>query len=151
MELLKSIFAQIGINKTFYVQFALVAVVYYFLSKFMFRPILTILVTRKHKVLGLKRMADEALTEAERANEGFSEKWKEYEIKGEAIKNETYERAAKDSKDRVKEANRKAHLVIEEKRQQMKTRLKDIDALLDKDVSAISESISDKLVGGGRK
>jgi F-type H+-transporting ATPase subunit b len=151
MELLKSIFAQIGINKTFYVQFALVVVVYYFLSKFMFRPILTILITRKHKIQGLKRMADDTLTEAEKVNDDFSEQWAKYEVKADTLRNEINERATKEAKDTIKEANKKAHGVIEEKRQQMKIRLKDMDTLLDKELNVISENIKDKLLGGGRK
>ncbi|MEI6079804.1 MAG: ATP synthase F0 subunit B [bacterium] len=150
MELLRSIFAQLGINKTFYVQFALVIVVYVFLSKVLFRPILTILVTRKHKVFGLKRMADEAITDAERMTEDFSKKWDVYEVQARNIKNEIHEKNSKTAKQIIKEASIAADKIVEDKRQESLSQIKGIEDALSKDIVSLSENATVKLIGGGK-
>ncbi|MCX6112283.1 MAG: ATP synthase F0 subunit B [Proteobacteria bacterium] len=150
MELLRSIFAQIGINKTFYVQFVLIVVVYVFLSKMLFKPVLTILVTRKHKTLGLRKMAEDALMESDTSSEEFSKEWNIYEQKAKAIRNEGYEKNSKQTNEIIKEANRKAMQILGKRRSETATQIKDIEARLDKDVSQISDFAEKKLIGGGR-
>ena len=150
MELLRSIFAQLGINKTFYVQFALVIVVYIFLSKVLFRPILTILVTRKHKIFGLRRMADEAITDSERITEDFSKKWDVYEVQARNIKNEIHEKNSKAAKQIIKEASMAADKIVEDKRKETLSQVKRIEDVLSKDVASLSENAVIKLIGGGK-
>jgi len=150
MELLQSIFAQIGINKTVYIQFVLVVIVCLFLSRMLFRPVMMILIARKHKTSGLRKMAEDTIMDAERADEEFSEKWNKYEDKARVIKNQTHEKSSKQANDIIKEANKKATQLLEKKRSETALQMKNIEAILEKDVSVISNSAERKLIGGGR-
>jgi F-type H+-transporting ATPase subunit b len=148
MKLLMSIFAQIGINRTFYIQFVLVFVVYFFLSKFMFRPLLMILISRKHKTNGLRRMGEDVLMETDKIQEEYNEKWKTYEDEAYRIRDKINENTSKQCKNLIKEANKKAARVIEDRRTQIAVDMSDIEKKLEKDIPAFSEDISNKLIGG---
>ena len=150
MELLRSIFAQIGINKTVYIQFLLVVIVCLFLSKMLFKPVMMILIARKHKTLGLRKMAEDTVMDAEKADEEFSKKWNEYEDKARGIKNQTYEKSSKQANDMIKDANKRATQILEKKRDETALQMKNIEAVLDKDISGISDSAEKKLIDGGR-
>ena len=150
MELLRSIFAQIGINRTVYIQFLLVMIVSLFLSRMLFRPVMMILITRKHKTSGLKKMAEDTIMEAERADQEFSEKWNEYENKARVIKSQIHEKSSKQTNEIIKEANKKAVQILEKKRDEITAQMKDIEAILDKDIAKMSDSAERKLIGGGR-
>ena len=150
MELLRSIFAQIGINKTVYIQFLLVVVVCLFLSRMLFRPVMMILIARKHKTLGLRKMAEDTIMDSERAEEEFSEKWNKYEDQARVIKSQVHEKNSKQANDIIKEANKKASQIVEKKRDEISIQMKDIEAILDKDIGVMSDSAEKKLIGGGK-
>ena len=103
MALLQSILSQLGVNKTFFLQFALVVIAYIFLSRFLFKPVLNMLVLRSYKVEGLKRSADTMVFEHDRLLKEYRTKWHQYEVK-----------AKKESDEIISEAKSKAESMIEE-------------------------------------
>ena len=65
MELIKSILGQLGVNSTFYYQFALVVLTYFVFSNLVLKPLLKILSLRKEKTKGYKELSENLLKEKE--------------------------------------------------------------------------------------
>lgn len=147
MELLRSIFAQIGINKTVYLQLILVAVVYFFLSKMLFKPILAILVSRRENTVIRKRKADEALMDSDKINEEFSSKWTAYEIEAKKIRDDASDKAQKEAKEIIKDASKKADLIVNDKKANILKSVNEVKQQLNKDLGRLSGNIEDKLIG----
>ena len=147
MELLRSIFTQIGINKTVYLQFILVVVVYFFLSKMLFNPILAILVSRRENTVIRRRKADEALMDSDKINEEFSSKWTEYEIKAKKIRNEINDTAQKEAKEIIRAASKKADLIIDDKKAKILKSVNEVKQQLDSERASLSSNIEEKLIG----
>lgn len=147
MELLRSIFAQIGINKTVYLQFILVVMVYFFLSKMLFEPILAILVSRRENTVIRRRKADEALMDSDKINEEFLSKWTEYEIKAKKIRNEINDKAQKEAKDIIRAASKKADLIIDDKKAKILKSVNEVKQQLDSERASLSSNIEEKLIG----
>ncbi|MEI6092071.1 MAG: ATP synthase F0 subunit B [bacterium] len=149
MELLRSIFAQIGINNTFYLQFILVVVVYFFMSKMLFKPILAIFVSRRESTLGLRRKAEEALMDEDKINEAFLLKWNEYETEAKNIRDLITEKAQKEAKSIMRDASKKADIIINDKKTEISQSFNEVKQQLNKELGPISDSIKNKLIGRG--
>ncbi|HOW17371.1 MAG TPA: hypothetical protein PK443_06610, partial [bacterium] len=79
MELINSIFEQLGINKTFYIQLFLVSVSVVVLSKFVFNRVLETLILRDEKTRLAKKEAEELVFEHDRIKKEYDIKWNDYE------------------------------------------------------------------------
>ena len=88
--------------------------------------------------------------DSERAEEEFSEKWNKYEDQARVIKSQVHEKNSKQANDIIKEANKKASQIVEKKRDEISIQMKDIEAILDKDIGVMSDSAEKKLIGGGK-
>lgn len=147
MELLKSIMSQLGVNHTFFFQFVLVVVAYVFLSRFLFKPVLASLLTRTHKVDGLKRQAEGLLIEHDKLEKEYKTQWRQYELKarlaGDKIITETKVKAQK----MIEESEHKASEHIKIKRQEITTATKKLSTELSNSSAQIEQMIETKLLG----
>jgi F0F1-type ATP synthase membrane subunit b/b' len=145
MELLKDIFAQLGINKTLYLQLLLVILVYFLLSRIIFRKILTILLIRKHQVSGMKNMAEMTLFDYDKLSREYTERWQKYEEEAERIKVGSHERSLIEANDLIRKANKETDVFLKEKRSETLKEIRRIEDSLTQDMEAMSKKLEQKL------
>lgn len=145
MELLSSIFDQLGINKTFFVQFTLVLISCFVLSKLVFSRVLNILVVRDDRTRGAKKSADELMFEYENTKRDYNAKWSVYQEKAEQIKRTKYEESRKKAEEIVKKKKEESEAFLELKRKEIVGLIGQEKDKLSKDSVAFVEKIKHKL------
>ncbi len=128
MELINSIFEQLGINKTFYIQLFLVSISVIVLSRFVFNRVLETLVLRDEKTRLAKKEAEELVFEHDRIKKEYDIKWNDYENRAKQI------RVSK-----IDEYKRKADADIRSSKEKM-------NELIEQDREAVREELSLELV-----
>ena len=124
MELINSIFEQLGINKTFYIQLFLVSVSVVVLSKFVFNRVLETLILRDEKTRLAKKEAEELVFEHDRIKKEYDIKWNDYENRAKQI------RVSK-----IDEYKRKADADIRSSKEKMNELLEQNRAVVQKELS----------------
>jgi len=124
MELINSIFEQLGINKTFYIQLFLVSVSVVVLSKFVFNRVLETLILRDEKTRLAKKEAEELVFEHDRIKKEYDIKWNDYENRAKQI------RISK-----IDEYKRKADADIRSSKEKMNELLEQNRAVVQKELS----------------
>lgn len=145
MELLKDIFDQLGIDNTVYLQLLLITLIYFLLSRIIFRKILTILLIRKHQVSGMRNMAEMTLFDYDKLSKEYTEKWQEYEDEAERIKVESHERSLIEANDLIRKANKETDVFLKEKREQALGEVIKIEEGLAQDIDLMSRRLEQKL------
>jgi F0F1-type ATP synthase membrane subunit b/b' len=124
MELINSIFEQLGINKTFYIQLFLVSISVIILSRFVFNRVLETLVLRDEKTRLAKKEAEELVFEYDRIKKEYDIKWNDYENRAKQI------RISK-----IDEYKRKADADIRSSKEKMNELLEQNRAVVQKELS----------------
>jgi len=116
MELLRTIMSQLGVNHTFFMQLTLAVIAYFFLSRFLFRPVLDILLVRNYNVEGLRISADTMLFEHDKIAREYKSKWTEYELKAKNAGEKIMLEARNDAEKIIDDAEAKAAEYLKSKR-----------------------------------
>jgi len=147
MGLLKSIMSQLGVNHTFFFQFALVVIAYLFLSRLLFKPVLASLLTRIYKVEGLKRAADSMLIEHDKLAKEHKVQWREYEAKAKSSRDKITSDAKLKAEQMIKDSEHKASEKIKVKRQEIIKEAEELSVELGRSSTQIEQMIKTKLLG----
>jgi len=147
MELLKSIMSQLGIDHTFFMQLVLVLVCYFFLSRFLFKPVLTILLLRAHRVDGVRRSADTMLFEHDKMIVNYKTKWREYELRAVEVSHKIVSEARSEAVKIIDDAESKANEYLKNKRQDIEKEAKKLSIELGHTSSEVEALIVTKLLG----
>ena len=147
MELLKSIMSQLGIDHTFFIQLMLVFICYLFLSRFLFKPVLTILLVRAHKVDGIRRSADTMLLEYDKTLVNYKAKWREYELRAVSASDEIISEARAEAVKMIKDAEGKSSEYLKNKRQDIEKEAEKLSIELGNTAPEIETLIVNKLLG----
>ncbi|MFH1222930.1 MAG: ATP synthase F0 subunit B [Pseudomonadota bacterium] len=141
MGMLQSVLSQIGIDRTFFYQLFLVICVYFVLSKFLFRPILKIMLIRRDKTEGLKKNANSILLESDRLKNEYDAVWSGYVKQANSEKQKIYAEANKKVSDIIKDSEQKSSVYIEGGREQIQ---QDVLAV-QKQLGAYSDEIKSRI------
>ena len=147
MELLKSIMSQLGIDHTFFIQFILVLIAYIFMSRFLFKPVLTILLVRTHKVDGIRMSADTMSFEYDKITSGYKVKWREYEIKAMESSDKIISEARAEAVRIINEGENKVTEYLSSKRQDIEVEATKLSVELGKSSTEVEKLIRFKLLG----
>jgi F0F1-type ATP synthase membrane subunit b/b' len=147
MELLKSILAQLGVNHTFFMQFALVVVVYIFFSRFLFKPILAVLLIRTHKVEGLRRSADAMFFEHDKITKDYKSQWREHELKAREASDKIISEARVKAESIIDEAEERASEYLKSKRHDISVEAEKLSLELGGSSKEIEKLIKTRLFG----
>lgn len=147
MELLKSILSQLGVNHTFFMQFTLIMICYFFLSRYLFKPVLTILLVREHKVDGIRMSADIMLFEHDKIAGEYKAKWRDYEIKARDSGDKIISKARLESEKIIDDAEGKAAEYLRSKRHDIEVEAEKLSVELGNSSAEIEKLIKTKLLG----
>ena len=147
MELLKSIISQLGVNHTFFMQFILVVVCYFFLSRFLFKPVLTILLVRAHKIDGIRRSADTMFFEHDKIVRDYKAKWRGYEIRGRESSDKIISEARSEAERIIDDSETKAAEYLRSKRHDIEMEAEKLSMELGNSSPEIEKLIRTKLLG----
>ena len=146
MEVIKSIFSELGINKTFFYQFILVVLAYIFLARGVFKPLLEILLLRKEKTLGKRKLADNVLHEFKEAHEEYDRQWKGYERKAFIQRADRHEEVRLRANAIIERAQKEARDFLIRRRIVIEDSFSSIRKELDKDIPEFTKDIRDRLI-----
>ncbi|MBN1114912.1 MAG: hypothetical protein JXA66_06190 [Oligoflexia bacterium] len=146
MELLRNILNQLGVNSSFFYQFALVVIVYMILSRAIFKPLLAILVTRREKTAGKKLKADELAAQTEKIQADYNRMWMELEDKAFAKRDEIHAEAAKEVKSILRQAYDEADSYISGQKSIIEKNMHGAETELDKYIPGLAENVRDALI-----
>lgn len=147
MELLRSILSQLGVNHTFFIQFVLVMICYFFLSRFLFKPVLTILLVRTHKVDGVRRSADTMFFEHDKIVRDYKAKWHEYEVRARESSDKIIAEARSGAEKIIDDAESKAAEYLRGKRHDIEMEAERLSVELGNSSTEIEKLIRTKLLG----
>jgi len=145
MELLNSIFSQLGINKTFFIQFALVLVSCAVLSKLLFNNVLATLILRDSKVKGARKDAGELMFEYDSAKKEYDSKWTVYQDKADQIKKNQYDESRKKVQNIVEKSKEESEVFLNAERSRIGKIIELEQGKLSKESPAFIKSIKNKL------
>ena len=146
MSLLQSIFSQLGINKTFFIQLVMVSICCIFMSKFVFDGLLNILVTRINRTRGAKKIADEHLFEYEMLKKEYEQEWSKYENVASEIKNSGYLAARIKAERILTESKQQAEKILGEARFKAETLYASEKSKILADAPGLIKAIREKLL-----
>ena len=147
MELLRSIISQLGVNHTFFMQFTLIMICYFFLSKFLFRPILTLLLVREHKVDGVRMSADTMFFEHDHIAKDYKAKWREYDVKARESADKVIYEARVEAEKMIDESEGKAAEYLKSKRHDIEMEAERLSVELGNSSTEIEKLIRTRLLG----
>jgi F0F1-type ATP synthase membrane subunit b/b' len=145
MELLKDILSQVGVDKTIYLQLILITLVYFLLSRIVFRKLLTILLVRKHQISGMKNMSEMTLFDYDKLSREYSDKWQKYEEEAERIRTENHDQSLIEANNIIRKANKDTDVYLKEKRSETLRQIIKIEAELEPDLELVSLKLEHKL------
>lgn len=146
MELLGSILAQLGINKTFFFQLVLVVISSYFLNKFVFKRVLATLVLRDDKVSGARKDAHNILFEYDNLKKEYNSKWVIYEQEAEQIKKASYQEARSKASALIKKSKSESESLLLKKREETNSIVGVERNELLKESNSLIKDISNKII-----
>jgi len=146
MGMLEMVLSQIGINKTFFFQFALVIVSYFILSRFLFRPILRIMINRGARTDDLKRKADELLLEYEKSDREYERRWSDYVKKADEEKQKIYSKTNTEVTGMIQGGDRQAHEYVMGSRLTIDKNMKTVKGQLNGFADEIKKDIKTRLL-----
>ncbi len=148
MELLRSIFDQLGINKTFFIQFVLVSISVIALSNLAFNKVLEILVLRDRKTRGAKKDSEEILFEYEDIKKEYDARWSVYQDKADDIRDRGYDDFKSKAEQVIRNSKEESSRYLELKRTEMEEVLDKERAKLEKESSELVGQIKEKIFEG---
>jgi len=145
MELINSIFEQLGINKTFYIQLFLVSVSVVVLSKFVFNRVLETLILRDEKTRLAKKEAEELVFEHDRIKKEYDIKWNDYENRAKQIRTSKIDEYKRKADAEVKSSKEKINELLEQNREAVQKELSLEVVKLNNKSRVLVDQIKDKL------
>ncbi len=145
MELINSIFEQLGINKTFYIQLFLVSVSVVVLSKFVFNRVLETLILRDEKTRLAKKEAEELVFEHDRIKKEYDIKWNDYENRAKQIRTSKIDEYKRRADAEVKSSKEKINELLEQNREAVQKELSLEVVKLNNKSKVLVDQIKDKL------
>ena len=143
MELL----ASLGINSTVLPQLIVFIIVYFILSRVVFRPYLQAFLKREESTVGSEENAEKLLQQAFELSEKLQEKSKAASLEQMTIYNEVRQEAQKDFDRIVSEARVEADKELEGLRSAIQSDVKKVRENMSTEASSVSEGIVGKLIG----
>ncbi len=123
MELINSIFEQLGINKTFYLQLFLVSISVIVLSRFVFNRVLETLVLRDEKTRLAKKEAEELVFEHDRIKKEYDIKWNDYENRAKQIRVSKIDEYKRKADADIRSSKEKMNELVEQNREAVQEEL----------------------------
>lgn len=147
METINQIFAQLGIDSTFFYLFGLMFVLHIVLSTTYLKPFQKLLHDRREKTEGVKRDAQRLVNEAEAKFEQYREKIKGINDKARGALREHEELARKEEIKILSDAATKAKASLQSIQRDLETQRKAAVEALAGDISGIATDIATKVLG----
>lgn len=147
MEALAQIAAQLGMDKSTYYLFGIVAVFYLVLSAVYLKPFQRLFHERKLKTAGVKKEAEQLKTQAEEAMNQYRARLKDISDQSRTILRELEEQARKEESAIVGEASVKAKASIQNTQKELDSQRKATVEALSAEIAGIATDIASKAMG----
>lgn len=137
----------LNLNVTLFIQLIVFLTFMWVLSRFLFKPILSIINERFEKTDGLKTQVLEMEEEIRKKTEKYESMVKEANVKAKDIKNAIKTDGLEEEKSIIRSVRNETKDVIEEKKEGIYKEVEQVKMDMKGEVEAISQSIAEKVLG----
>jgi len=147
MESLYRILNQLGVNETFYIQFALIVVLFCILEVLVWKPLLKVFILRDQKTTEARKSAHDFEIKARDAQAEYKKRMDKIRLEASGIYGEIKEEALKREKGIIKSAEAEYRAKVGAAREEIGKELKSIQSSLQADAQQLASLIVEKALG----
>jgi len=141
------ILVSLGINKTFFYQFAIFCLAYFGMSQVLFKPYLRAYEERKKRTVGGEEEAVEMTAAAEQKEAVYSKEAKDLNSKIKTIYKEQSDKAIKEKAAILDTARQKAETNMKSGRESLEVTMNETRDMMKEHIPSISQKIEEKFSG----